>query len=1055
MSDASPPVGRHVGAGSQSGRNTSSDCLRILCQPIPTTTDSRTGQRRARGRGARCAGANDASTRRRSSSMASETREGVERGVRARMRGDFEDAWSSGVRLENARACAYLGSIARASEEVRRDARALDLDGAEVSGGTLSGWVASMGLDASAARALESAVFGTPSGGARGAASLLPEVSIQDFEAYLRKTREWYAEFVEQRAYAASARAGRAPSTRGGGDVADGGASDLGTVPALFFDDDFDLSRPETFSRACGRVEARSVRDLARAATETQEDLSAHLDVVEQHLVREIDAKSAEFFEALKELHGLHESMSETQRQVGKMRQNVREIGELLVKPGRVMKSLYEKRDNLRGLTDLFAQIASVQQMRLDMDVFVESTDYPGALQIAEDVRQTLRDNPMLADLACFQKLPEYVTETVTKVREVMISDFIAGVKLPGDAKAAISKPTLERLAAVAESSGLETSSSSKDLNQVRDTATTLLDSAIPPLISVLYSGNAFLCDALEAWSSSISEDVRQVERVAMGVMLSRFAGERRITAPLTVEESAFDSAYATAIRKLPAELFAEMLSALTEVFNAYFERAAQIKLIIRGIVGGDEDSLKKLRDVDETLVSAAMEAASRFDYSSSHAALNVTNEALSKIIDIAQGRFAKLLGIRAPMNVSLSSREFVRIIDSTDKFLQSAETLGKHRCLSLRSTLANQSKVFIREQHATSTTKLGSLLECETWTVAKLPKQFQGLVDALLDDTALKIPDVENEDIGDESIVNVFDERFHLVNSANLSLQMVTEYIRLARQIPSFATDATRRMIDLIKQYNAGVCQLILGAGAMQVSKLKSITAKHLCLAEQSVSFFVTLLPRVQEIMCALIDGPKNTLLRQEFERMLRDLKLHKSEIHDKLVSIMSDRVDFHLERLSVIIKSLRDEEGEPRPESKSVEFATPLTKELGTLRRVISELLCETDKRRVLGRVRSQASEMIASRIKAFDACAESNERVAERLSVDVDAVMSSLRELPTLEEDEDDADALETLAEKLRARRPPPTLEPDVPPEDTATNTREEPQEEHEHTEPRSST
>ena len=52
-----------------------------------------------------------------------------------------------------------------------------------------------------------------------------------------------------------------------------------------------------------------------------------HLDVVEQHLVREIDAKSAEFFEALKELHDVHESMSETQRQVGKMRQSVREIG--------------------------------------------------------------------------------------------------------------------------------------------------------------------------------------------------------------------------------------------------------------------------------------------------------------------------------------------------------------------------------------------------------------------------------------------------------------------------------------------------------------------------------------------------------------------------------------------------------------------------------------------------------------------------------------------------------------------------------------------------------
>ena len=79
-----------------------------------------------------------------------------------------------------------------------------------------------------------------------------------------------------------------------------------------------------------------------------------------------------------------------------------------------------------------------------------------------------------------------------------MISDFIAGAKLPTDAKGAISKSTLDRLAAVAESAGLEASSSSKDLTHVGDAATTLLDSAIPPLIAVLYSGNELLCDALE-----------------------------------------------------------------------------------------------------------------------------------------------------------------------------------------------------------------------------------------------------------------------------------------------------------------------------------------------------------------------------------------------------------------------------------------------------------------------------------------------------------------------------------------------------------------------------
>ena len=66
-----------------------------------------------------------------------------------------------------------------------------------------------------------------------------------------------------------------------------------------------------------------------------------------------------------------------------------------------------------------------------------------------------------------------------------------------------------------------------------------------------------------------------------------------------------------------------------------------------------------------------------------------------------------------------------------------------------------------------------------------------------------------------------------------------------------------------------------------------------------------------------------------------------------------------------------------------------------------------------------------MIVSRIKAFDAVIETTNASPSDSVIDVDAVVTSLRELPTLEED--DEGALETLAEKLRSRRPPPTPEP----------------------------
>ena len=277
------------------------------------------------------------------------------------------------------------------------------------------------------------------------------------------------------------------------------------------------------------------------------------------------------------------------------------------------------------------------------------------------------------------------------------------------------------------------------------------------------------------------------------------------------------------------------------------------------------------------------------------------------------------------------------------------------------------------------------------------------------------------SEDIGDASFVVVADEKFHPVNSAVLLLQMLTDYVRLARQIPSLSTEVTHRTIDLVKQYNTAVCQLILGAGAMQVSKLKSITAKHLCLAQQSVSLFASLLPTLQEAMCALIEGPKHFLLRQEFERMLRDLKLHKTEIHDKLVSIMRDRVDFHLHRLASIVESLRDE-GNAKQADGASDFAMSLTKEMGTLRRVICELLSEDDTRDVLGRVRAEAVAAIVSRVHSLES--GGNSRITLQLSIDLDVCADSMKEMPVSSADASE-DALASLASAFRSKVPPPVV------------------------------
>ena len=57
----------------------------------------------------------------------------------------------------------------------------------------------------------------------------------------------------------------------------------------------------------------------------------------------------------------------------------------------------------------------------------------------------------------------------------------------------------------------------------------------------------------------------------------------------------------------------------------------------------------------------------------------------------------------------------------------------------------------------------------------------------------------------------------------------MVVEYCQCVDDIPAAAPDILTRLIELLKMFNSRTCQLILGAGALQLVGLKTITTKNL----------------------------------------------------------------------------------------------------------------------------------------------------------------------------------------------------------------------------------
>jgi len=71
-------------------------------------------------------------------------------------------------------------------------------------------------------------------------------------------------------------------------------------------------------------------------------------------------------------------------------------------------------------------------------------------------------------------------------------------------------------------------------------------------------------------------------------------------------------------------------------------------------------------------------------------------------------------------------------------------------------------------------------------------------------------------------------------------------------------------------------MCQLVLGAGAMQAASLKSITAKHLALSCQCVGVLLHLHPALVAALAAKLPAKHRPLLDPEFNLMLQvDLQL------------------------------------------------------------------------------------------------------------------------------------------------------------------------------------
>ncbi|KAM7265319.1 hypothetical protein ACFE04_003002 [Oxalis oulophora] len=430
---------------------------------------------------------------------------------------------------------------------------------------------------------------------------------------------------------------------------------------------------------------------------------------------------------------------------------------------------------------------------------------------------------------------------------------------------------------------------------------------------------------------------------------------------------------------------------------------------------------------------------------------LRENTEAVFAACDAAHQRWAKLLGVRALLHPKLRIQEFLSIYNITQDFITATEKIGGRLGYSIRGTLQSQAKAFVDSQHESRMAKIRAVLDQETWVEVDVPDEFQAIVNELFcsdglisrgeNDTRIDrttsngsvintdgsltengskverttsgeisknnnaqtnsaLPpggspsnNSNTKDRGKSATQSLFygGVGYHMVNCGLILLKMVSEYINMNNCLPALSPEIVHRVVEILKFFNTRTCQLVLGAHAMQVSGLKSITSKHLALASQVISFIYAIIPEIRQTLLMKVPETRKSLLLLEIDRVAQDYKVHRDEIHSKLVQIMKERLSVHLRGFPQIVEGWnRPEDADPQPS----QFAKSLTKEVGFLQRVLSRILHTVDVQAIFRQVVIIFHSQISDSFSRIDV---TTPQAKARLYRDVKHILGCIRSLP----------------------------------------------------------
>jgi hypothetical protein len=75
---------------------------------------------------------------------------------------------------------------------------------------------------------------------------------------------------------------------------------------------------------------------------------------------------------------------------------------------------------------------------------------------------------------------------------------------------------------------------------------------------------------------------------------------------------------------------------------------------------------------------------------------------------------------------------------------------------------------------------------------------------------------------------------------SGLILLKMLSEYVDISKYLPSLSFEVVQRVVEILKLFNTRTCQLVLGAGAMQVIQYFISGISNVSVSNYNMSVFI-----------------------------------------------------------------------------------------------------------------------------------------------------------------------------------------------------------------------